>query len=277
MTTGRRIFSARALMDEAGLPEHEAARLLQKATGRTRTELARERAIDREDAARFTQLAARRLQGEPLQYIEGSSQFGPIEVAVDPRVLIPRPETEQLWELLVARLSGSNPQIIVDLGTGSANLAIALKHSFPGARVYAVDISPDAVAVARENVKASGLDVAVHHGDLFAALPNSLAGRIDLIVSNPPYIACDERETLPAEVRDHEPAIALYGGEDGLDVLRRIITATPDWLRPGGVLACEIGSGQRSAVAKLASDLESTIVQDLSGRDRFLIAQKGME
>lgn len=277
MTTGRRVVTARSLIDEAGLPEHEAARLLQKATGRNRTELAREPAVDRRDADRFAELAGRRLRGEPLQYIEGSSQFGPIEVAVDSRVLIPRPETEQLWELVVARLAGTSPHVIVDLGTGSANLAIALKHSFPAAHVHAVDISPDAVAVARENVSASGLQVTVYQGDLFGALPESLLGEVDLLVSNPPYIACGESESLPIEVRDHEPAVALFAGEDGLEVLRRIISAAPEWLRPGGLLACEIGAGQRAAVEELASGLTKEVIKDLSGRDRFLIAQKGME
>jgi len=270
-------MTARSLVDEAGLPEHEAARLLEKATGRSRTELASRPAIERHEAARFADLTERRRSGEPLQYIEGSSQFGPIEVAVDPRVLIPRPETEQLWELLVARLAGSAPGVIVDLGTGSANLAIALKHSFPAAHIHAVDLSADALAVARENITLSGLDIAVYLGDLFAALPDKLAGQVDIVVSNPPYIASEERETLPAEVLDHEPAIALFGGEDGLDVLRRIIASAPNWLRPGGLLACEIGAGQGAAVLELAAGLDPQIIEDLSGRDRFLIAQKGME
>ncbi len=136
---------------------------------------------------RFNGFVARRRSEEPLQYIEGTASFGPIEVTVDPRVLIPRPETEQLFEL--ARDAVDRPKVIIDLCTGSGNLAIALKATFPNAIVYATDLSSDAVDVARANARRAGLDVSVFHGDLFEPLPDHLAGRVDLIVSNPPYIA----------------------------------------------------------------------------------------
>jgi len=276
VTTGRRVVSARSLVAESEIPVHEAIRLLEKASGRSRARLASDDAVDEATAAEFGGLVRRRRRGEPLHYLEGSSQFGPIELAVDPRVLIPRPETEQLWELVTARLAGDAPRVVVDLGTGSANLAIALQHSFPEAEIHAVDVSAEALEVARSNVAAAGAPIRLHHGDLFAPLPGRLRGTVDLVISNPPYVGTSERFDLPAEVREHEPEIALFAGDDGLAVLLRIIAAAPGWLRPGGWLACEIGSGHGDAVRRSAAGLEPRIIRDLSGRDRFLIAQKGV-
>ena len=275
MTTGRRVVSARSLVADAELPTHEASRLLQAATGRDRASLARDDAVTSAHAQTFEELVARRARGEPLQYIEGTSQFGPIEVVIDPRVLIPRPETEELWEFVVSRLAADPPAVVVDLGTGSGNLALAIKHSFRHAEVHAVELSVGAFEVARMNVAKTGLDVHVHNGDLFAPLPAALRGQVDLIVSNPPYVSSDERGSLPAEIRDHEPAMALFAGSDGLDVLRRVIDSSETWLAPGGLLACEIGSDQGAAATKLVSWADPEIVTDLSGRDRFLFATKG--
>ncbi len=275
-TTGRRVISGRSLAADSGLPAHEADRLLEAATGRDRTSLYRDDTLDNAGAARFGELADRRRSGEPLQYIEGTSQFGSIEVAVDPRVLIPRPETEQLWELVTQLLADRPPRIVVDLGTGSGNLAIALKQSFPDAKVHAVDVSAASLEVARDNVATVGAHVALYHGDLFAPLPSDIRGRVDLVISNPPYIATGEHSALPPEVRDHEPAVALFAGPDGLSVLRRIVARAPDWLAAGGLLACEIGEGQRAALLDMAADLKPEIIKDLAGSDRFLIAQKGM-
>lgn len=275
--TGHRVVSARSLVTDVGLPDHEATRLLESASGRTRTSLIQDDKISADVAERFSDLAARRQSGEPLQYIEGSAQFGPIEVAVDSRVLIPRPETEQLWELVSFRLGDDPPQTIVDLGTGSGVLALALKHRFPKAEVHAVDVSASAIVVARRNIAESGDSIELYQGDLFEPLPSALRGRVDLLISNPPYIATSDHPELPSEVRDHEPPIALFGGDDGMNVLRRIVAQAPEWLSSGGLLACEIGADQGSAVAELAADLEPNIVKDLSGKDRFLIAQKGLQ
>ena len=277
MTTGRRVLSARSLVAEAELPVHEAARLMEAATGMGRVSIARNDLLQPEHAERFDDLVARRRNGEPLQYIEGSSHFGPIEVSVDPRVLIPRPETEQLWDLVVAQLDARPPAVIVDLGTGSGNLALALKHSFTGAEVHAVDLSPSAYEVAQMNIVQTGLDVLLHLGDLFEPLPERIKGEVDLIISNPPYIATGEHGSLPREVRDHEPAMALFAGDDGLEVLRRIVAAAPDWLSPGGLLACEIGFDQGETARGLVSWGRSDIVRDLAGRDRFLLVTKGDE
>jgi len=275
VTTGRRIVSARALIGETELPVHEATRLLQTASGRDRGSIARDDSLTPEHADRFDSLVSRRQRGEPLQYIEGSSQFGPVEVAIDPRVLIPRPETEQLWELVVGRLSLSEPATIVDLGTGSGNLALALKHAFATAEVHAVDLSADAVDVACMNVEQAGLEVNVHHGDLFEPLPSRLRGQIDLLISNPPYISTADRDSLPAEVRDHEPDMALFAGYDGLDVLRRIIEAAPTWLAPGGLLACEVGADQGDSARELVTWGRAEVIADLAGRNRFLLVTKG--
>lgn len=275
MTTGRRVVTARSLVETAELPEHEAGRLLQVATGLSRSELVRSEDIDATKAEAYELLVARRRSGEPLQYLEGTSQFGPVEVAIDGRVLIPRPETEELWELTVQRLERTPPGIVVDLGTGSGNIALALKAAFPAAAVHAVELSAQASAVAARNILAAHADVSLHRGDLFAALPDSLRGRVDLVVSNPPYVAGADYASLPAEVRDYEPAVALFGGDDGLAVLRRIIAAAPDWISPGGWLVCEIGADQGDAVLDMAGGFDAEVVADAAGRDRFLFAQKG--
>ena len=141
MTTGRRVVTARSLIADAELPSHEASRLLETATGLSRADLARGDSIDAAKVAAYELLVARRRAGEPLQYLEGSAQFGPVEVTIDNRVLIPRPETEELWDLTVRRLRDTPPRIVVDLGTGSGNLALALKSAFPAAVVHAVELS----------------------------------------------------------------------------------------------------------------------------------------
>ena len=255
------------------LQDHEVRRLLVAATGRHWTDLMLGVEVDGDDLRRFNEFVERRRGSEPLQYIEGTAAFGPIEVTVDPRVLIPRPETEQLFELACDEVD--DPKLIVDLCTGSGNLAIALKATFPTATVYAVDLSPDAVDVARANARQAGLDVTVLHGDLFAPLPDHLAGRVDLIVSNPPYIAEHELGGLPADVRDHEPLSALIAGPVGDEVLKRIAASASGWLAPGGVVVCEISEFHGAAIAGHFSVLDGEIRIDLSGKERFVIGSRG--
>ncbi|MGH8946492.1 MAG: peptide chain release factor N(5)-glutamine methyltransferase [Acidimicrobiia bacterium] len=217
------------------------------------------------------ELVARREAGEPLQYIEGTAPFGPLEVIVDERVLIPRPETEGLYEL-AARVV-RNPKVIVDLCTGSGALALALKQRFPAANVFATDISADALAVAEANREHTGLDIVLGQGDLFDPLPERLIGEIDLIVANPPYVAESQFASLPVDVR-REPKQALVAGPTGLEVIQRIGDVASKWLRPGGVLVCEIGERQGVSASSSVRDLSSVIRQDLSGRDRYLVAVK---
>lgn len=258
------------------LPRHERERLARTATGRGRRGPSRDGGLSAEQQRRFEELVARRLAGTPLQYLEGTAQFGPIEVAVDRRALIPRPETEQLWELAIAALEDAGPgTVVVDMGTGSGVLALALKHTFPQARVYGVDVSEEAVALAGENAAGAGLEVTFLRGDLFDPLPARLKGRLDLVVSNPPYIPEDDWPELPAEVRDHEPREALVAGPRGTEVLARIADEAYWWLGVGGYVVCEIGETQGREVELLFGAYDRAIRRDLAGRDRFVVARKG--
>lgn len=217
------------------------------------------------------ELVARRLGGEPLQYIEGSAPFGPLDLVIDERVLVPRPETEGLFEIATKMVR--NPEVIVDLCTGSGALALALKMAFPSAAVFATDISEDAIEVATENKFRNRLDVYLARGDLFDPLPASLVGEIDLLVVNPPYVSESDFGSLPEDVR-REPRVALVAGPTGLEVIRAIGSMAADWLRPGGVLVCEIGEHQAVAASNAFLQLPTVVRQDLAGRDRYVVAVK---
>ncbi len=260
------------LIAESGLPRHEAERLLQAVTGRTRVALLTGEEVAAEAAAEFLRRAEARRGGEPLQYLEGSVQFGPLDLVVDRRALIPRPETEQLWEMAVAALEGRPAPIVVDLCTGCGNLALALQHAFPGAVVYATDVSAAALDLARENATRTGLSqVHLRHGDLFAPLPDRLRGRVDLVVANPPYLAAYEYDGLPPDVRDHEPAGALVAGPTGDEVLARIAAEVGEWLRPGGVVVCEVSEFRSERARDLFAAFGGEIGNDLAGRPRFVV------
>ncbi len=258
------------------MPPHEARRLLTVATGAERAELLQGADVDAAAVARFDELVAQRKAGRPLQHLEGTVQFGPLDLRIDGRALVPRPETEQLWEMAVASLREAGPgTVIVDLGTGSGNLALALKHAFPLARVIGTDIDPAALELAAENAAATGLDVTFLRGDLFDALPDSLRGRIDLIVSNPPYLGAGELDALPRDVRDHDPPGALVGGVEGHEVLERIADAAYWWLGIGGWLLCEIADTQGPVADRLFAAFDREVRRDLAGRERFVVARKG--
>jgi len=260
----------------SGLPEHEAERLLAAVSGRSRSEVVLGGAVEPEQATRFEMLAARRRGGEPLQYLEGTVQFGPLELLIDDRALIPRPETESLWEEAVSSLGEAGPgTVIVDLGTGSGCLALALKYAFPRAQVFGVDSSAAALSLAKENAARTGLDVTFLQGDLFDALSPKLRGRIDLLISNPPYVAEAEWGHLPPDVRDHEPRSALVAGPDGDEVLSRIADEAYWWLGVGGWVLCEVGETQGERAGELFSGLDREVRRDLAGRDRFLVGRKG--
>lgn len=222
------------------------------------------------DDQHLDELVRRRLEGEPLQYLEGTAAFGPFDLAVDERVLIPRPETEGLWDLACSLVT--SPAVIVDLCTGSGALAIALARRFPDARVIGTDLSEDALGVARVNGAALAPDVEWRKGDLFDALEPSLRGKVDLLVSNPPYVSAAEWGELPVDVR-REPRMALVAGKTGLEILSRIADEAATWLRPGGKLVCEIGEKQGRAVRDVFSRYHDVVVlRDLTDRDRYLVA-----
>jgi release factor glutamine methyltransferase len=237
---------------------------------------ATERAVSRLDA-----MLARRLHGEPLQYVLGRWSFRTLDLLVDQRVLIPRPETEHLVEVALGLARDRpGPLTIADLGTGSGAVALSLAAElFPRPlTIWATDASEDAVAVARANLAGVGraaVPVRIEAGTWYDALPADLAGRFDLVVSNPPYIGTDE--DLDGSVGAWEPAAALRSGPDGLDALRAVIAGAPRWLAPGGSLVCEIGATQGSAVLALAEAAGLTaarIERDLAGHDRILVASK---
>ncbi|MFQ5554460.1 MAG: peptide chain release factor N(5)-glutamine methyltransferase [Acidimicrobiia bacterium] len=257
----------------AGLPAHEAQRLASLVTGRSRAQLAIDGGVSPEEAAELGDLVRRRERGEPLQYLEGTVEFGPVTLNVDPRALIPRPETEQLFEAVATRFREPPPRVIVDLGTGCGSLALALRSEFAAAEVFGTDIDVSALQLAAENSAKTGLDVDWRHGDLFAALPSRLRGYVDLLVSNPPYIAENAAATLPVEITGYEPAVALFAGDDGLAVLRRIARGVSEWLSGSGVVVCEIGADHGAAVLELFADRHPEIGVDLSGRDRWVVGR----
>jgi release factor glutamine methyltransferase len=256
------------------LPAHELVRLRAAVTGRSAADLALDPSLSPDEQRRLAELIARRQAGEPLQYLEGTVDFGPLTLKIDSRALIPRPETERLWEEAVRSLGRAGPgTVIVDLGTGSGCLALALKHAFPEARVFATDISEGALSLAKENAAITGLEVTFLHGDLFEALPDELQGRIDLVVSNPPYVASGD--DLPAEIRDHEPHQALFAGPRGTEILARIADEAYWAIGVGGWVLCEIGDGQSEEALRLFAAYDREVRPDLAGRDRILVARKG--
>jgi release factor glutamine methyltransferase len=220
------------------------------------------------------ELAARRAAGEPLQYVTGVAGFRYLELEVGPGVFIPRPETEALVELALARLPEDG--VLVDLCTGSGAIALAAASERPDARVLGTELYPDALEWARRNHDRLGSRAEFLEGDLFAPLPLDLRGAIDVITANPPYIAVEEQGALPSDVIDHEPHDALFSGSDGMKIVERIVAAAPEWVRSGGRLLLEIGEHQRT----LAGDLlersgwsEVTIHLDLADRPRIAEAR----
>jgi len=248
---------------EAGIDSREARLLLAAATGFSEASVLAypERELPSEALIRFRDFAARRAQGEPVAYILGHKEFYGIELAVNAAVLIPRPETELLVELALQREFST----VVDLGTGSGAIAIALKRHRPSARVVAVDQSAAALVVARRNAARYGLDIEFVHGQWLTALGGE---RFDLLVSNPPYVA--EGDPHLAALR-FEPATALVSSSDGLAAIREITASAPRHLRPGGWLLLEHGLGQDHAVRTLLAGhgLEDIVTwPDLAGIPR---------
>jgi release factor glutamine methyltransferase len=224
----------------------------------------------------YERLVARREGREPLAYITGRQEFWGLEFEVSPAVLIPRPETELIVEVALARFPDRHASLeVADVCTGSGCLAVALAHERPGARVVAADVSADALRTARRNADRHGVAdrVELVQADVFDGTED---GAADLIVSNPPYVPEGDRVTLQPEVRDHEPPIALFAGEDGLAVIRRLVEQSTGRLKTGGLLIFEFGLGQADAVRALISQRPGLtmldVKQDLQGIPRTAVA-----
>jgi release factor glutamine methyltransferase len=226
----------------------------------------------------YNEAISRRLLHEPIQYITGTQEFYGLALRVTPAVLIPRPETEHLVEAVLQRLPHDQPVTIADIGTGSGAIAIALAAHLPQAQITALDLSPEALAVAEANAATHHLTPRIRFllSDLLAALPPSEQhGHFDAVVSNPPYVPLADAATLHPQVREHEPAQALFAGPDGLDIYRRLIPQAHQALKPGGLLALELGHGQREALTQLLHGWSgTTFLDDLQGIPRVALARK---
>jgi release factor glutamine methyltransferase len=241
--------------------------------GRMQLYLQFERPLAEGELEKIRPLVRRRGQHEPLQYVLGETHFHGLRLKVDRRALIPRPETELLVEFAAG--AGAPPARILDLGTGTGAIALALAQALPGATVTAVDVSPEALALARENAAALGLAERVTFvcSDWFAALAPDC--RFELIVGNPPYLSAEETAQTAAEVRDHEPHLALTSPDGGLADLREIVAGAPRFLAPDGRLALETGIAHHAELVRCATAAGFTRTEsrpDLTGRDRYVLA-----
>ena len=258
-------------------PGFESEYLLRHTLGYTREGLliALDSDISSSDHLRFASIIDRRAAGEPSAYITGHKEFYGLDFNIDSRALVPRPETELLVELsleFAARRAGKEGLNIAEVGVGCGAISIALAVHLPDARVVATDISPAALKLASENISRHRVEdrVTLLEGDLL----QPVSGPIDILVSNPPYIPSAQLASLPREIRDHEPRVALDGGEDGMAVIERLIRQAKDKLRPGGAMFIEIGwdLGKRALACSLElwPESDASITPDLAGLDRVL-------
>ncbi len=260
-------------------PRLHAELLLGDVVGLKRIELYLQfdRPLTSPEVQRYRELLRRRSTGEPVQYILGHTEFFGRAFLVNPSVLIPRPETEVLVEQTLDRMQGVANPVVLDIGTGSGAIAITIAAERTDAHVVATDISADALDTARTNAKRLGVSDRVEfvEGDLFAPVSERT---FDVVVSNPPYVAEADRATLQREVRDHEPATALFAGANGLDTVQRIVREAPQHVRPAGFCALEIGMGQHEAARLLwrevAPDWQVDVIHDLAGIERIVIASR---
>jgi release factor glutamine methyltransferase len=229
--------------------------------------------------ARYWEVTARREAREPLQHITGRAYFRYLELQVGPGVFVPRPETESVvgWAIDAVRAMDVVEPLIVDLCTGSGAIALALAQEVPRSRVHAVELSEDALRWTRKNVEGSRVDL--RQGDALASFPD-LDGQVDLVISNPPYIPLTEWEYVQPEARDHDPELALFSGEDGLDLIRGIERTAHRLLRPGGVVVIEHADTQGGQVPWIFTEergwADAADHPDLNNRPRFATARKAM-
>lgn len=272
-TARAQLAAAPTVAESAG---RDAVLLLMHALSSSRASLMAhpERELSNDEASRYAALIAERTVGKPMQYIVGEQEFYGLRFRLTPDVLIPRPETEHLVEAVLDQLPRDHAIQIVDVGTGSGAIAVALAHALPRSQVVALDISEAALEIARENTSANGVGSRVRflRSDLLASVPGE---RFDAVVSNPPYVSLGERDSLHPQVRDFEPAVALFSGETGLEIYERLIPQALLALKPGGLLAMEIGAGQLARVSELLRGWHDVRhVADLQGIDRVVLARR---
>lgn len=237
-----------------------------------------DRPLMEKELAPFRDLLRRRARGEPVAYLVGEREFWSRPFGVNPSTLIPRPETELLVETALEALADGEPGWVVDVGTGSGAIAVTLALEAPSRPVAAVDVSADALDVARANARRHGVEDAITwlEGDLLAPVVAARCAPLAGVVSNPPYVATADWEQLDPTVRDYEPRLALDGGEDGLRIIARLIAESATHLAPGGFLALEIGAGQQAGVAQLLAEAGFDHVQwrlDGAGHPRVALAR----
>jgi len=276
MTPRELIHQTASAFRDAGIPDpdYDASLLLANLLHRPPLSLRldTDTALQNDVIEAYRDLCARRLGREPLQYILREAPFMGAMLRVDPRVLIPRPETELLCEWALAEMESIDHPRVLDLCCGSGCIGLSIRKARPDAEVFLTDISPDALDVATMNARELGLRVVCTAGDLFTGVPGQ---KFHLIISNPPYIPSAECSMLQQEVL-REPRLALDGGTDGLVFYRRICGEAPDHLYPGGILIMELGDGEAIPVKQLMLDagfIDPVIRQDLCGRERMILGR----
>jgi release factor glutamine methyltransferase len=272
----RAVSSALEASSVVESPIAEARWIVEKAAGRPHAELLGfDPELPRDVVERAEGFVRRRLEGEPLQYIVGVAGFRTIDLEVGPGVFIPRPETE----VVAGRALELLPQggTLVDVGTGSGAIALATASERPDARVYATERSKEALSWAERNARRLDLPVTVFHCDHLEGLPLKIEGRVDVVVSNPPYVARSEQQRLPVDVVEHEPHEALFSSAEGLSDVRRIARDAVRWLAPEGWLVMEIGETQGGAALEILNEIRyrsASVDVDLIGRDRVVLGRR---
>ena len=284
-TVGKLLVNAQQVLEGAGIANavQEARWLLAYALEMKHHELASraEQSVTAEQLARVLSLVRRRESREPLQYILGSQEFCGLDFSVTPAVLIPRPETELLIQETLREGGFTGGAVLVDVGTGSGCVAVTLATILGGMRIFALDCSHDAVSVAKGNAERHGVSdkIVWLEGDLLSPLKEcSVAGAVDAIISNPPYIAVAEWEGLQPEVRDYEPQRALLAGQRGTEFHERLIDDSKEFLVPGGLLVMELGQGQASLVRQIVKEAGGytgfQTIKDDAGVERVMIIRR---